>query len=294
MGEQHAAALMEWLPDGPVASKADIEGWRAATKADIDHLREIMDARWEHTATKADLHDVRSEMHRGFTRQTWSLVTAFAVVMDPPERPVVRRANGNRPPVLPPTGGGDDDGRDREPRRSGLDNARLATMFFIAAEIMFFAGLISSYLVLRTGAAQWPPPLQPRLPVLVTGLNTIVLLASVHPLLILLPAFALPTVLSSTWRPGIERKVEERAAPSDRLARHRVHGFGMERTRPYGDAVVTGYGTVDGRKVFVFSQDFTVFGGSLGEMGSEKICKVMDLAMATGAPVIGINDPAGA
>src|SRR5918996_2754852 len=80
---------------------------------------------------------------------------------------------------------------------------------------------------------------------------------------------------------------------TDQLARHRVHGFGMERTRPYGDAVVTGYGTIDGRKVFVFSQDFTVFGGSLGETVSEKICKVMDLAMATGAPVIGINDSGG-
>jgi acetyl-CoA carboxylase carboxyltransferase component len=81
---------------------------------------------------------------------------------------------------------------------------------------------------------------------------------------------------------------------TDRMARHRVHGFGMERNRPYGDAVVTGYGTIDGRKVFVFSQDFTVFGGSLGETVSEKICKVMDLAMATGAPVIGINDSGGA
>jgi heme/copper-type cytochrome/quinol oxidase subunit 3 len=104
------------------------------------------------------------------------MVSAFAVVMDPP-RPV-RRANGVRPPAVPPTGGGDGDDRDREPRRPGLENARLATMFFIAAEIMFFAGLISSYLVLRTGAAQWPPPLQPRLPILVTGLNTIVLLGS--------------------------------------------------------------------------------------------------------------------
>jgi heme/copper-type cytochrome/quinol oxidase subunit 3 len=82
------------------------------------------------------------------------------------------------PPPPPPTGGGDGDDRDREPRRRGLDNARLATMFFIAAEVMFFAGLISSYFILRMGAAQWPPPLQPRLPVLVTGLNTIVLLGS--------------------------------------------------------------------------------------------------------------------
>ncbi|MEX2551410.1 MAG: carboxyl transferase domain-containing protein [Actinomycetota bacterium] len=81
---------------------------------------------------------------------------------------------------------------------------------------------------------------------------------------------------------------------TDMLARHRVTGFGMERKRPYGDGVVTGWGTIDGRKVFVFSQDFTVFGGSLGEVVSEKICKIMDLAMATGAPVIGLNDSGGA
>jgi heme/copper-type cytochrome/quinol oxidase subunit 3 len=79
---------------------------------------------------------------------------------------------------MPPTGGGDDGDRDPGPRRPGLENARLATMFFIAAEVMFFAGLVSSYFVLRSGAAQWPPPLQPRLPVLVTGLNTLVLLGS--------------------------------------------------------------------------------------------------------------------
>ena len=92
--------------------------------------------------------------------------------------PVVRRTNGRVPPPLPPTGGGDDDERDPQGRRPQLENARLATMFFIASEIMFFAGLVSAYFVLRLGAAQWPPPLQPRLPVLVTGLNTIVLLGS--------------------------------------------------------------------------------------------------------------------
>ena len=81
---------------------------------------------------------------------------------------------------------------------------------------------------------------------------------------------------------------------TDMLARHRAHGFGMERSRPYTDAVVTGWGTIDGRKVFVFSQDFTVMGGSLGEVMAEKICKVMDLAAATGAPVIGLNDSGGA
>ena len=68
----------------------------------------------------------------------------------------------------------------------------------------------------------------------------------------------------------------------------------MREKRPYGDAVVTGYGTIFGRKVFVFSQDFTVFGGSLSEVFAEKICKVMDLAAKLGCPVIGINDSGGA
>ncbi|MEV7087482.1 acyl-CoA carboxylase subunit beta [Streptomyces sp. NPDC093085] len=80
----------------------------------------------------------------------------------------------------------------------------------------------------------------------------------------------------------------------DEFARHRSTSFGIERTRPYGDGVVTGYGTVDGRPVCVYSQDFTVFGGSLGEVYGEKIVKVMDFAMKTGCPVIGINDGGGA
>ena len=80
----------------------------------------------------------------------------------------------------------------------------------------------------------------------------------------------------------------------DELARHRSTAFGLEKTRPYGDGVVTGYGTVDGRQVCVFSQDFTVFGGSLGEVYGEKIVKVMDLAIKTGCPIIGINEGAGA
>src|SRR5438309_4562165 len=74
---------------------------------------------------------------------------------------------------------------------------------------------------------------------------------------------------------------------TDALTRHRAHDFGMERSRPYTDGVVTGWGTIDGRNVFVFSQDFTILGGSLGEVFAEKICKIMDLAVATGAPVIG-------
>src|SRR4051794_21071221 len=80
----------------------------------------------------------------------------------------------------------------------------------------------------------------------------------------------------------------------DRYVRHREPNFGMLERRPWGDAVVTGYGTIFGRKVFVFSQDFTVFGGSLSEVFAEKICKVMDLAAKMGCPVVGINDSGGA
>ncbi len=80
----------------------------------------------------------------------------------------------------------------------------------------------------------------------------------------------------------------------DELARHRSVAFGLEKNRPYGDGVITGFGTIDGRQVCVFSQDFTVFGGSLGEVYGEKITKVMDLAMKTGCPIIGINEGAGA
>src|SRR5688500_19078031 len=80
----------------------------------------------------------------------------------------------------------------------------------------------------------------------------------------------------------------------DRYVRHRNPHFDMMERRPYGDAVVTGYGTVFVRKVFVFSQDFTVFGGSLSEVFAEKICKVMDLAVKYGCPVIGVNDSGGA
>jgi len=80
----------------------------------------------------------------------------------------------------------------------------------------------------------------------------------------------------------------------DPLVRHRVGTFGLDQSRPTTDGVVTGSGTIDGRKVFVYSQDFAVFGGSLGEMQGEKICKVMDLAVQTGAPVIGLNDGGGA
>ncbi|MDQ4106685.1 MAG: methylmalonyl-CoA carboxyltransferase, partial [Actinomycetota bacterium] len=75
---------------------------------------------------------------------------------------------------------------------------------------------------------------------------------------------------------------------------HRSYNFGLEKNRPLGDGVITGYGEVSGRKVCVFSQDFTVFGGSLGEVYAQKICKVMDLALSTGCPIVGINDSGGA
>ncbi|WP_298894923.1 acyl-CoA carboxylase subunit beta [uncultured Psychroserpens sp.] len=78
------------------------------------------------------------------------------------------------------------------------------------------------------------------------------------------------------------------------LVTHRTKDFGMENQKFYGDGVVTGYGTVDGRLVYVFAQDFTVFGGSLSETHAEKICKIMDLAVKVGAPVIGLNDSGGA
>ena len=80
----------------------------------------------------------------------------------------------------------------------------------------------------------------------------------------------------------------------DALAQHRATEFGMSRTHPYGDGVITGFGTIDGRQVAVFSQDFTILGGSLGEMFARKMVKLMDLAERYGCPIIGINDSAGA
>src|SRR5258707_15001198 len=80
----------------------------------------------------------------------------------------------------------------------------------------------------------------------------------------------------------------------DKLVEHRSQDFGLEKEIYPGDGVVTGHGLIDGRKVFVFAQDFTVFGGSLSETHAEKICKVMDLALKVGAPIIGLNDSGGA
>ena len=80
----------------------------------------------------------------------------------------------------------------------------------------------------------------------------------------------------------------------DMFVTHRCNNFGMEKTKFLGDGVVTGQGTINGRIVFVFAQDFTVFGGALSEMLAQKICKVMDKAMTVGAPIIGLNDSGGA
>src|SRR3981189_1095395 len=80
----------------------------------------------------------------------------------------------------------------------------------------------------------------------------------------------------------------------DQFVTHRSSSFGLDSEHYYGDGVVTGYGRIDGRLVYVFSQDFTVFGGSLSETHGEKICKVMDLALKNGAPIIGLNDSGGA
>ena len=80
----------------------------------------------------------------------------------------------------------------------------------------------------------------------------------------------------------------------DMFVTHRSTNFGLEKEKYMGDGVVTGHGTIDGRIVFIFAQDFTVFGGSLSETMAQKICKVMDMAMKMGAPIIGINDSGGA
>src|SRR5881628_1787399 len=80
----------------------------------------------------------------------------------------------------------------------------------------------------------------------------------------------------------------------DRFVTHRATDFGLAEQKVLGDGVVTGWGRVDGRLVYAFSQDFTVFGGSLSEAHAEKICKVMDLAVRNGAPLIGLNDSGGA
>jgi len=98
-----------------------------------------------------------------------------------------------------------------------------------------------------------------------------------------------------TARERIEYLLDEGSFQElDMLSRHRAHGMGLEDNRPFTDGVITGFGTIDGRKVCVFSQDFTVFGGALGEVFAEKIHKIMDLSLSLGLPMIGLNDGAGA
>ena len=80
----------------------------------------------------------------------------------------------------------------------------------------------------------------------------------------------------------------------DALVKHRTNNFGLDKKKPLGDGVITGHGTINGRTVYVFAQDFTVFGGALGEAHAQKICKVMDMASKTGCPIIGLNDSGGA
>jgi acetyl-CoA carboxylase carboxyltransferase component len=80
----------------------------------------------------------------------------------------------------------------------------------------------------------------------------------------------------------------------DALVKHRTSNFGLDKNKPLGDGVITGHGTINGRTVYVFAQDFTVFGGALGEAHAQKICKVMDMASKTGCPIIGLNDSGGA
>ena len=98
-----------------------------------------------------------------------------------------------------------------------------------------------------------------------------------------------------TARERIELLLDEGSFEElDMFVAHRCTDFGMQQTRPSGDGVVTGWGTINGRVVYVFSQDFTVFGGSLSETHAQKICKIMDMAMQNSAPVIGLNDSGGA
>ena len=150
----------------------------------------------------------------------------------PPARPPGLRRGDDRIPPLPPTEDWGDDGREPAPRRPRLDNTRLAMLFFLSAETMFFAGLISAFFVLRLSAAVWPPPLQPRLPVLVTGFNTLVLLASSAAMIA-----ALRAMRRADGRALIERLAATAALGVLFLA---VQGYEWARLIHYGLTVTSG------------------------------------------------------
>ena len=148
------------------------------------------------------------------------------------EAPPPQRDSGIRLPPPPPPAQGDDGDRPEPIRRSRLDNAGLAMLFLLAAETMFFAGLISAFFVLRLGAPVWPPPLQPRLPILVTGLNTLVLLAS---------SVAMAGALRAARRADRKAVVERLAAAAGLGALFlAVQGYEWARLVHYGLTVTSG------------------------------------------------------
>jgi cytochrome c oxidase subunit 3 len=151
------------------------------------------------------------------------------LVLEAPPRP---RTNGVRPPPpLPPRGDGGE-GREPTPRPPRLDNVWLAMLFLLAAETMFFAGLISAFFVLRLAAPVWPPPLQPRLPVLVTGLNTLVLLTS---------SVAMVAALRAARRADTRALLERLAATAGLGALFlAVQGYEWTRLIHYGLTVTSG------------------------------------------------------
>jgi cytochrome c oxidase subunit III len=154
------------------------------------------------------------------------------LVLEAPPRAPRPWAGDRIPPPPPPPPGGEDGRGGSAPRRPRLDNARLAMLFFLSAEVMFFAGLISAFFVLRLAAPTWPPPLQPRLPVLVTGLNTLVLLAS---------SLAMVAALRAVRRREGRRLVERLAAAAALGALFlAVQGYEWARLIHYGLTVTSG------------------------------------------------------
>jgi cytochrome c oxidase subunit III len=159
-------------------------------------------------------------------------VSPLVLESPPAPPPVIGRSGGRTPPPPVRGDGDDDDRREPAPREPRLDNARVAMLFFLAAESMFFAGLISAFFVLRLGAPMWPPPLQPRLPVLVTGLNTLVLLASSLAMMAAFRAFR-----RADARALVERLAVAAALGALFLA---VQGYEWVRLIHYGLTVTSG------------------------------------------------------